>query len=69
MAVSIMECLQNANYNLENAIRIPMLLPMVREQLNNAVNLLDKGYGIWEEVETLLERYGSIDNVPEKHIE
>jgi hypothetical protein len=43
-----------------------MLLPMVKEQLNNAVTLLDKGYGIWEEVEPLLEQYGSVENVPEK---
>ena len=66
MAVSIMEALQNANYNLENAVRMPMLLPMVKEQLNNAVTLLDKGYDIWDEVEPLLEEYGSVENVPEK---
>lgn len=66
MSVSIMECLQNANYNLENVAKMPMLLPMVKEQLNNAVTLLDKGYGIWEEVEPLLEKYGNVDNVPEK---
>jgi len=66
MSVSIMECLQNAKYNLDNAIKMPMLMPMVKEQLNNAVTLLDKGYGIWEEVEPLLEKYGNVDNVPEK---
>ena len=49
MSVSIMECLQNAKYNLNNAIKMPMLMPMVKEQLNNAITLLDKGYGIWEE--------------------
>lgn len=51
MAVSIMEALQNANYNLDTLKSMPMLLPMVKEQLNNAVTLLDKGYGIWEEGE------------------
>jgi hypothetical protein len=66
MSVSIMEALQNANYNLDNVARMPMLLPMVKEQLNNAVTLLDKGYDIWEEVEPLLEKYGSVENVPEK---
>ncbi len=66
MSVSIMEALQNANYNLDNVARIPMLLPMVKEQLNNAVTLLDKGYGIWDEVEPLLEEFGSVENVPEK---
>ncbi len=68
MAVSILECLQNANYNLDNATKIPMLMPMVKEQLNNAVNLLDKGYSIWEEVEPLIEEYGSVENVPKKTV-
>ena len=66
MSVSIMECLQNANYNLTNAIKMPMLMPMVQEQLNNAVQLLDKGYDIWDEVDPLLEEFGDIDNVPNK---
>jgi len=66
MAVSIMETLQNANYNLENASRMPMLMPLVKEQLNNAVTLLDKGYDIWDEVEPLLEEYGDFDSVPNK---
>ncbi len=66
MSVSIMECLHNANINLANAIKMPMLLPMVKEQLNNATTLLDKGYDIWDEVEPLLEKYGNVENVPEK---
>ena len=66
MSVSILECLQNAKYNLDNAIKMPMLMPMVKEQLNNPVELLDKGYNIWDEVEPLLEKYGSVENVPEK---
>ena len=66
MSVSIIEALQNANYNLDNLAKLPMLLPMVKEQLNNAVTLLDKGYNICEEVEPLLEKYGSVENVPEK---
>ena len=61
-----MEALQNADYNLENAMKMPMLLPLVKEQLHNATVLLDKGYGIWDEVEPLLEEYGSVENVPEK---
>ena len=66
MAVSIIEALQNANYNLDNLARMPMLLPMVKEQLNNATTLLEKGYDIYDEVEPLLEKYGNVDNVPEK---
>lgn len=41
-------------------------MPLVKKQLNNAVELLDKGYQIWDEVEPLLEKYGSIENVPRK---
>ena len=66
MAVSILEALQNANHNLDNLRAMPMLHTLVKEQLNNAVTLLDKGYGIWDEVEPLLEKYGSVENVPEK---
>jgi len=66
MAVSILEALQNANFNLDNLAKMPMLLPLVKEQLNNATTLLEKGYGIWEEVEPLLEKYGDVENVPEK---
>jgi hypothetical protein len=66
MSVSIMEALQNANYNLGNIHKMPMLMPVVKEQLNNAITLLDKGYSIWDEVEPLLEQYGSVDDVPDK---
>lgn len=66
MAVSILEALQNANYNLDNLVKMPMLLPMVKSQLNNAIVLLKKGYGIWDEVEPLLEEFGDVENVPEK---
>ena len=66
MSVSILEALQNANYNLTNCMRGLPLLPLVKEQLNNAVTLLDKGYDIMDEVEPLLEQYGDVENVPEK---
>ena len=66
MSVSILEALQNANYNLDNLKTMPMLLPLVKEQLNNAATLLEKGYGIDDEVEPLLEKYGDVENVPDK---
>lgn len=65
MSVSIMEALQNADYNMNNAMSMPMLLPLVKEQLHNATTLLDKGYNIWTEVEPLLDKWGSVENVPE----
>lgn len=67
MSVTILEALQNANYNLDN-VKIMGLafLPIVKEQLNNATVLLEKGYSLHEEVEPLLEKYGGVDSVPEK---
>lgn len=66
MAVTIMEALQNANYNLDNVKTMGMgFIPMVKSQLNNAVVLLEKGYELQDEVEPLLEEYGNVENVPE----
>lgn len=67
MAVTILEALENANMNLDNMKSIGMvLLPLTKNQLNNAVVLLEKGYGLYEEVEPLLEKYGDVENVPDK---
>lgn len=66
MSVSILEALLNANNNIDNVAKMPMLLPLVKEQLNNATTLLEKGYSIHDEVEPLLEKYGIVENVPEK---
>ena len=67
MAVTILEALQNANMNLDNVKKIGIaLLPLAKDQLNNAVVLLEKGYDIDDEVEPLLQQYGGIENVPEK---
>ena len=69
MAVTILEALQNANYNLDNVQKIGLaLLPLAKKQLNNAVVLLEKGYRLYDEVEPLLEKYGDVDSVPEKQI-
>ena len=67
MSVSILEALQNANYNLDNVKKMGInLLPLVKSQLNNAVVLLEKGYSLNEQVEPLLEKYGEVENIPEK---
>jgi len=67
MAVTIFEALQNAKYNLVQAERMPTLfIPVVKEQLNNAVTLLEKGYDLETEVEPLLEKYGDVDSVPDQ---
>jgi len=67
MAVTIMEALENANYNVQSGQAIGMMI--AKDQLNNAVVLLEKGYDLYEKVEPLLEKYGDVENVPEKLIE
>ena len=64
MAVTILEALQNANYNLQ-ASQHPLMVAMAKEQLKNATTLLEKGYPISQEVEPLLEAWGDVDAVPE----
>jgi len=64
MAVTILEALQNADYNLHNNGGIGVMV--AKEQVHNAVELLNKGYELHEEVEPLLEKHGDIKNVPEK---
>lgn len=65
MAVTILEALQNSLYNLNQASRMPALfIPLASEQLRNAVGLLERGYPLSTEVEPLLERYDSVDDVP-----
>ena len=67
MSVTVIEALENAEMNLENAKRIGLaILPLAQEQLHNAIVLLDKGYDINDEVEPLLEQYGSVESVPDK---
>lgn len=67
MSVTILEALQNAVYNIDNVSKMGLaLLPLVKGQLHNATTLLEKGYGIYDEVEPLLEKYGDVENVPEK---
>lgn len=67
MSVSILEALQNASANLDNVRKIgPMILPLAKSQLDNAIGLLEKGYSINDQVDPLLEEYGSVEAVPEK---
>lgn len=65
---SILEALQNANYNLSNA-RHQIQIEVAKHQLSNAVALLEKGYGLHHEVETLLSAHGNVDAVPEFGLE
>lgn len=69
MAVTILEALQNANYNLDNMRVMPGLYSVVKSQLNNALVLLEKGWPIHQEVEPLLEEFGDVENVPSYTLE
>lgn len=64
MSVSIIEALQNADYNLQKNGAIGAIV--AKGQVHNATILLEKGYDIDEKVEPLLEKYGEVENVPEK---
>jgi hypothetical protein len=70
MAVTILEALFNSEYNLGNVQKLGisglMLLPLAKEQLHNARILLEKGYDLEDEVEPLLEQYGTVEKVPVK---
>ncbi len=62
MSVTILEALQNADHNIRNNTGIGLIF--AKDQLHNAVTLLDKGYGLDVKVEPLLEEFGNVDNVP-----
>ncbi len=67
MSVSILEALENADYNFQHNGRAgQIVLGIAKSQLHNAVILLQKGYSLMDEVEPLLEKYGEVDNVPDK---
>ena len=68
MSVTILEGLANAEMNIENGLMLgPVVLNLAMSQLRNARILLEKGYGVEEEVEPLLEKFGSVEDVPEKN--
>jgi len=63
MTVTILEELQSAAYNMD--LGLPFF-PLSKEQLHNAITLLEKGYDIYDGIGPLLEQYGDVENVPEK---
>ncbi len=62
MSVSILEALQNADYNLQNNGTVGLFL--AKSQLHNATTLLEKGYDLNEQIEPLIEKYGDVGSVP-----
>lgn len=66
MSVTILEALMNAEMNLDNVRVLGVsIIPIAREQLHNAIVLLDKGYKPETEVDPLLEQFGSVEDVPD----
>ena len=67
MAVTILDTLESVKYNLDNLRSIGIgILPLIQSQLSNSIALLEKGYGIDDEIEPLLEKYGDVESVPYK---
>ena len=64
MSVSILEALQNAQVNFKD--NFPFQRKLAENQLRNAIILLEKKYDVDEQIEPLLEKYGNVENVPEK---
>ena len=64
MAVTILEVLMVADHNLQSGIGLAMTI--AKSQVHNAVTLLEKGYGLDDEVEPLIEEFGDVDNGPDK---
>ena len=56
MSVTILEALQNVEHNMQQAFNLIGPLGIIaKDQLYNAIVLLEKGYDPMEEVEPLLE--------------
>lgn len=66
MAVTILEALQNARYNLIDNRGVGLAWSIGKEQLDNAMILLEKGYSIDDLVEPLIDEYGDAKSVPDK---
>jgi len=63
---TILEALQNAQFNFNSSRQIPELYKIAKNQLDNAVALLEKGYDKEDEIDPLIEKYGNVNNVPDK---
>jgi hypothetical protein len=71
-SASILETLQEAHYNLHGAVQSnstdsfeSKFVIIAKEQIYDAITLLEKGYGIHEMIDPLIDKYGSVENVPD----
>lgn len=63
MSTSILEALENADYNFRQGL---IGIPLAKSQLHNAVILLRKGYSLYDEVDLILDKYDDVECVPDK---
>lgn len=63
---NILETLQNAQINLIENKNTPFAFMIGKLQLENAIELLEKGYSLNDDVDNLLEKFGSVSEVPSK---
>lgn len=61
---TIRDTLENANYNLQNNGKIGESLG--KQQLHNAVTLIEKGYSLETDIDELLSIHKSIENIPNR---
>ena len=74
--MTIMEVLQNAKYNVGKGLYgnwkancpdcASGVITLGLDQLENAIKLLEKGYGLYDDFEAVTQGYEQIDAVPEK---
>lgn len=65
MSVSILETLQNAKINLVDNAGFPPIQAIGRNQLVNALTLLEKGYPLETEIDPILEAHPNPESAPE----
>jgi len=63
---TILESLENAKYNLDNIPKAgSFAIPIIKEQLQNSIILLEKGYPIHTDMDKLLDKYPDLTKAPE----
>lgn len=51
MSTTVLEALENAKVNFENARRMPAIFPIAMEQLENAIEALENGKGAYDMIQ------------------
>ena len=62
---TIFDALRSADYNLNNS-GATISKQLGRNQVHNVVVILDKGYDLYDDIDDLLDKFGTVEEVPEK---